>query len=100
MSSVVFSVLQPRAETNQRNINDTFSVNFFKNLLTLDIMYGADVGPGGYRRLANLVELIPGVELGDPADCAHRLLLVDQECSLKRGFIFVAVSGIIYYVLL
>ena len=51
-------------------------------LLTLDVEDGIDVGPGGYRQLANFVELIPGVELGDPADGAHRLLLPYEECSL------------------
>ena len=52
-------------------------------LLTLDIEDGIDVGPGGYRQLANFVELIPGVELGDPADGTGWLFRVDHERRLS-----------------
>ena len=54
-------------------------------LLTLDVEDGIDVSPGGYRQLANFVELVPGVELGDAANFAEGRGLVYRIGRLKNN---------------
>ena len=54
-------------------------------LLTLNVVYGVNVGPGGDDGFGSLLKLVPGVELGDAANVAQRRGLVDRICRLKNN---------------
>ena len=53
-------------------------------LLTLNVVYGVNVGPGGHDGFGCLLKLVSGVEIGDAANFAQGRGLVDRIGRLKN----------------